>query len=79
MSKSDPELLTAPRNLNDFLHQYNSRKETFEMNERHDTTIELTTKQNFFSNNYIVDVFLFITSIISVLVTTLAIYLMCKH
>ena len=49
------------------------------MNERHDSTIELTTNKNFFSNNYIADVFLFIASVISVLVTTLAIYPLCKH
>ena len=33
----------------------------------------------FSSNNFIIDVFLFITATISVLVTTLAIYLLCKH
>ena len=48
------------------------------MHERHDTT-ELITNKNSFSNNYIVDVFLFVTAIISVLVATLAIYLLCKH
>ena len=78
VSKLDLELLTAPRNLKDFIHQYNSRKEIFDLNERHDTT-DLTTNKNFFSNTYIVDVFLFITAIISVLFTTLAIYLLCKH
>ena len=45
---------------------------------RHVTT-DLTTNKNFFSNNYIMDVFLFITAIISVLVATLAIYLLWKH
>ena len=35
----------------------------------------LTTNNIFFSNNYIVDVFLFITAVISLL----AIYLLCKH
>ena len=30
-------------------------------------------------NNYIVDIFLFITAVISLLVTTLAISLLCKH
>ena len=34
---------------------------------------------NFFSNNFIVDVFLFVTAIILLLVTTLVIYLLCKH
>ena len=41
--------------------------------------MDLTTNKNFSSNNYIVDVFLFITTVISLLVTTLAIYLLCKH
>ena len=33
----------------------------------------------FFSNNFIQEIFLFITAIISSLVTNLAIYLLCKH
>ena len=77
VSKFDSDLLTAPRNLKDFIHYYNHKKENFDLNERHDTT-DLTTK-NVFSNNYIVDVFLFITAVISLLITTLAIYLFCKH
>ena len=48
------------------------------MHERHVTT-DLTTNKNVFSNNYIMDVSLFITAIISVLVSMLAIYLLCKH
>ena len=48
------------------------------MKKRHDTT-DLTTNNNFFSNNNIVDIFLFIAQIISLLVTTLAIYLLWKH
>ena len=78
ISKSDSDLLTAPRNLKDFIHQYNGRKENFDLNKRYDT-IDVTTNRNFFSNNYIVHVFLFITAVISLLVTTLAIYLLCKH
>ena len=35
--------------------------------------------KNFCSNNFIVDIFLFVTAIISLLVTTLAIYLLSKH
>ena len=78
VSRLDSDLPTAPRNLKDFIHQYKCKKEIFDLHERHDTT-DLTTNKNFFSNNYVVDVFLFITAIISVLVTTLAIYLLCKH
>ena len=48
------------------------------MSKRNGTT-DLTTNKNFFSNNYIVDIFLFITAVISLLVTTLATYLFCKY
>ena len=41
--------------------------------------MELNTNINFFSDNYIVDIFLFITAIISLLATTLTVYLLCKH
>ena len=41
--------------------------------------VENLANKNFFSNNFIVDVFLFATAIILLLVTTLAIYLLCKH
>ena len=41
--------------------------------------MELNTSKNFFSENYIVDIFLFITVIISLLATTLTLYLLCKH
>ena len=48
------------------------------MQERHETTI-LNTNKNFFSDNYIVDIFVFISTIISLLTTTLTVYLLCKH
>ena len=78
MPKFDSDLLSTPRNLKNFIQQYKRKKEIFDLHERHVTT-DLTTNKNFFSNNYIMDVFLFITAIISVLVATLAIYLLCKH
>ena len=55
----DSDLLTAPRNLKDFIHQYNCKKEIFDLNERHDKSrvSDLMTTKNFFSNNYIVYVF----------------------
>ena len=40
--------------------------------------MEINTNKNFFSENYIVDI-LFITAIISLLATTLTVYLLCKH
>ena len=41
--------------------------------------LQIKLLTNFFFLNYIVAIFLFITAIISLLVTTLAIYLLCKH
>ena len=41
--------------------------------------LKLNTNKNFFSDNYIIDIFLFINAIISLLATTLTIYLLCKH
>ena len=40
--------------------------------------LELPNK-NFFFNNYILDVFLFVTAIISLLVTTIVMNMLCKH
>ena len=80
VSKFNPTLLTAPHNLKEFIHSYTNYKEVFDLEERHDSTeLELNTNKNFFSDNYIVDIFLFITVIISLLATTLKIYLLCKH
>ena len=54
------------------------RKEIFHLQERHEYTI-LNTSKNIFSNNQIVDIFMFISSIISLTSTTLTMYLLCKH
>ena len=78
-SKFDSELLTAPKTLKDFIHQYTCKKVIFELEERHDNMDTNLPNNNFFSNNFIVDVFLFITTVILLLVTTSAIYLLCKH
>ena len=69
----------APKILKDFIHQDNCKKEIFDMNKRHDTTDENLPTKNFFTHNFIVDIFLFVTAIILLLVTYLAIYLLCKQ
>ena len=82
VSKFDPTLLTASSNLWEFINSYANNKEIFNLQERHDSDsmeIKLNTHKNFFSDNYIVDIFLFITAIISLLATTLTVYLLCKH
>ena len=43
------------------------------------TWTKILPNKNFFSKYFIVDVFLFVTAVISLLATTLAIYLLCKH
>ena len=78
ISKFDPTLLTASSDLKEFINSYINHKEIFDLQERHDNT-EINTNKNFFSENYIVDIFLFTTVIISLLATTLTIYLLCKH
>ena len=70
VSKFDSDLLTAPRTLKDFIHQYNCKKEIFDFTERHDKMDENLPNKIFFSNNFIVDVFLFVAAIISFMVTT---------
>ena len=47
------------------------------MQERHN--MELNTNKNFFSDNYIVDILMFISAVVSLLATILTIYLLFKH
>ena len=62
------------------MHDYTNNKEIFDLKERHVSTVELLNNpnNNFFSNNYIVDIFMFTSSTISLISTTLVIYLFCK-
>ena len=49
------------------------------MKERHnDNNLELANKK-FFFNNYTVDIFPIITAVISLVVTTMVMYILCKH
>ena len=76
--KFDSNLLTSSSNLKDFIHQYTEKKDIFDLKEWHDNMVLITNK-NFFSDNYVIDDFLFITAIISLLSTAFTIYLLCKH
>ena len=78
ISKFDPTLLTASSDLKDFINSYTNHKEILDLQERHDN-MELNTNKNFLSENYIVDIFMFISLIISPLAITLRVYLLCKH
>ena len=67
-SKFDDSLLTTPQTLKDYIAQYKHEKEIFNLKERHDIDeLDLETSyKNFFTNNFIVDIFVFIIAIISV-------------
>ena len=79
VSKFDSELLTAPMTLEDLVHQYHHKKGICDLQERHtNTEIEMPNKI-FFFNNYIIDIFLFVTAIILILVTAIVMYILCKH
>ena len=72
ISKSDNMLLTASTDIKKFISSCTKNKEIFDLQERHDSdNTESNTNKNFFSDNYIVDIFMFILAIISLLATTL--------
>ena len=63
------------------MHDYANNKEIFDLKERHVSTVEsvYNSNKNFFSNNYIVDIYIFTSSITSLISTTLVEHLFCKH
>ena len=71
-------LLHVSTNIKDLVKGYAKDKEIFDLKERHVSTI-LNASKNFISNNYIVDIFMFASSVISLISTTLIIYLLFKQ
>ena len=65
----DRSLLHAPTNLINVVQDYTKNKEIFDLEERHVSTIKSLnhSNKNFFSNNYIVDIFVFASSVISLI------------
>ena len=63
------------------MHDYAKSNEMFDLKERHVSTVESlnSSNKNFFSNNFTVDIFVFISSKMSLISTTVVIYLFCKH
>ena len=77
--ETNSEFLKAPKTLKDFVHQFQHKKEIFDLQERHtDKELELPNK-HFFFNNYTVDIFCLFTTIISLVVTTIVMYILCKN
>ena len=76
----DNSLNNRPSMLKEFLDNYihsTDDKEIFDLQKRHTTQTFLSYK-NFFLNQ-IVNIFIFTSSIISIITITLVIYLFCKH
>ena len=78
----DNSLNNRPTKLKDFLNNYINNKdysEIFYLQQRHTTETHtfLRNKNSFF--NQIVNIFMFTSSIISILTITLIIYLFCKQ
>ena len=76
----DKSLRHRPTKLKDFMTNYvNNDKEIFDLQQRHAMTSHtFSSNKNFFSC-YIVNIFTFTSSIISIITITLVIYLFCKH
>ena len=77
----DDTLLSTLLTLKEYIGQYKHEREIFDLKERHDIDelqIEFPNK-NFFTNKFIVDIFVFIIEIISAIATITIIYALCKH
>ena len=72
-------LLHVPSNLKNFVQDFAKNKDIFHLKERHVCRTLNYSSKNIFSNNFIVDIFVFASSVISLISTTLIIYLLCKH
>ena len=76
----DNSLRHRPTKLKDFMTNYvNNDKEIFDLQQRHAMESHtFSSNKNFFSS-YIVNIFTFTSSIISIITIMLVIYLFCKH
>ena len=81
ISHYDNSLNYRPTRLRDFMSNYvnNNNKEIFDLQQRHAMESHTFSSSKNFSFNQIVNIFTFTSSIISVLTTTLVIYLFCKY
>ena len=77
----DSSLTHASTSFKNFMHMYANNKEISDLKQRHVSTVESlhNSNKNFFSNNYIVDIFMFASPIIPIISTTVVIYLFCKY
>ena len=72
MFEFDSKLLRTPKTLNDLAYQYKQKKQILNKRENNNS------KHSFF-NNIIMDVFLFIAAILSMIATAAIVHILCKH
>ena len=67
--------------LKDFVSQFQQKKDILDLQEKEEATFDniLGSNKNSFFNNYIIDIFLFITTLISLIVNVIVINVVCKH
>ena len=71
-SECDTKLLQAPKTLKDLVRQHKQKGQRLEKSKND------ANKKSFF-NNIVMDIFLFIAAVCSMLATTAIIHLVCKH
>ena len=69
----DSKLLEAPKTLKGFVHQYQKKKQVIDKKENSDKI------KHSFLDNYIMDIFLFIATILSMIATAAIVHIICKH
>ena len=65
--------------LKDFVHQFQHEKEIFDLKKKGISDKSVVSNKNSFINDNIIDDFLFVTAIISLVVMTIVIYIVCRH
>ena len=78
LSNFDSSLRHALTKLKDFMHDYYiNNKEIFDLQQRH--AVESFKSSKNFCPSYIVNIFTFASSILSIITIALVVYLFCKH
>ena len=82
-TRFDKTLFSAPQTLKEYVPQYKQKNEIFDLKERHDIDIDEidvdSPNKNVFTNNFIIDIFVFTIAIIMTINTLMILYMPCKH
>ena len=73
--------LSVPKMFKDFVHQFKHRTQIHDIDEEHidEERDKLNTKFSSFLNSVMVDIFLFVTALITIIVKMVVIYVTCGH